>query len=179
MKAFEFRLERILEFRKEQAELERGRLQQILQQIQRLETEVDGLAVRSSEERDRVIAGEGLTGHDLASLSNYKRHVQRRSTELLRAQQVLAAQSQRQRVIVMESERKVRLLEKLKDRQLNSWQSACDRELEELAADSYLARLAGIRRLETERTRLAAVPSPQPCNFVETSSQSDRPALNP
>jgi flagellar export protein FliJ len=155
MKAFEFRLERILEFRKEQAELERGRLQQILLQIQLLETEAEALAVRSSEERDRVIAGEGLTGHDLASLSNYKRHVQRRSTELSRAQQVLAAQSQRQRVNVMESERKVRLLEKLKDRRLTSWKSACDRELEELAADSYLARLAAGRRAQSQENTAA------------------------
>jgi hypothetical protein len=92
----------------------------------------------------------------LALLSNYRKHVQRLSRELSRAQQVLDAQLQRQKAIAMESERKVRLLEKLKDKRLTAWQSACDRELEELAADSYLARLAAMRRLE-DRTEPAIV----------------------
>jgi flagellar biosynthesis chaperone FliJ len=150
MKAFEFRLERILEFRKEQAELERGRLHEVMQQIRRLEAEATALATRSNDEHDRVIAGEEVTGRDLASLSNYRQHVRRLSKELSRAQQVLDAHMQRQKAVVMESERKVRLLQRLKDKRHTAWQSACDRELEELAADSYLARLAAMRRSENQ-----------------------------
>lgn len=121
--------------------------------LERLES---ALAARSNEEHDRVITGEEVTGRDLASLSNYRQHVQRLSKELSRAQQALDAHMHRQKAVVIESERKVRLLEKLRDKRLTAWQSACDRELEELAADSYLARLAAMRRLEN-RTEPAIV----------------------
>jgi hypothetical protein len=43
---------------------------------------------------------------------------------------------------VLEARRRYRLLERLKDRRWAEWQSAADRELDELAADSYLAQWA-------------------------------------
>jgi hypothetical protein len=41
---------------------------------------------------------------------------------------------------LLEARRRCRLLERLRERRWTEWQQARDRELEELASDSYLAR---------------------------------------
>jgi hypothetical protein len=49
---------------------------------------------------------------------------------------------------LMEARRQCRLLERLKDRRWAEWQSAAAKELDELAADSYLAQWARRPALE-------------------------------
>jgi hypothetical protein len=44
---------------------------------------------------------------------------------------------------MLEARRRFRLLERLKERRHEDWRLARDRELEELASESYLARWAG------------------------------------
>jgi hypothetical protein len=44
--------------------------------------------------------------------------------------------------VMLEARRRCRLLERLKERRWAEWQSAAGRELDELAADSYLAQWA-------------------------------------
>jgi hypothetical protein len=41
---------------------------------------------------------------------------------------------------MLEARRRFRLLERLKDRRMAEWKQAGDREIEEVAAESYLAR---------------------------------------
>ncbi len=56
----------------------------------------------------------------------------------LECQKELAAQQ----AALVEARRRCRLLERLKERRATEWRSAADRELEELASDSYLAQWA-------------------------------------
>jgi hypothetical protein len=41
---------------------------------------------------------------------------------------------------MLEARRRLRLLERLKDRRMAEWRAARDKELEELASESYLAK---------------------------------------
>jgi len=41
---------------------------------------------------------------------------------------------------VLEAQRRVRLLERLRERRFSEWEAELNRELEALAAESYLAR---------------------------------------
>ena len=45
-----------------------------------------------------------------------------------------------QQKIMLEACRRSRLLERLKERRLVEWRGACDREVDELAAESFLAK---------------------------------------
>jgi hypothetical protein len=47
------------------------------------------------------------------------------------------------RSAMLEARRRFRLLERLKQRRLEDWRLAGDKELEELASESYLARWTG------------------------------------
>jgi len=45
-----------------------------------------------------------------------------------------------QQASMLEARPRLRLLERLKERRLAEWTAACDREMEEVASESYLAQ---------------------------------------
>jgi hypothetical protein len=53
------------------------------------------------------------------------------------------------RSVMLEARRRFRLLERLKERRLAEWRLALDKDLQELASESYLAGWA--RRMHTVR----------------------------
>jgi flagellar biosynthesis chaperone FliJ len=81
-------------------------------------------------------------GLDLLSFSQFQSYVGRRVKEIEQQTVKMQAKIEAQRLVVLEAERKVKLLERLRERKLQDWKLECDRELENLASDSHLARLA-------------------------------------
>jgi hypothetical protein len=59
----------------------------------------------------------------------------------------------KQRSVVLEADRKVKLLDRLKDRKFQEWRAASDREIDELAADSHMAKLAAARTAARSTSR--------------------------
>jgi len=57
-------------------------------------------------------------------------------------EQAAAQELAKRRAVLVEAQRKVRLLEKLHDQKRAQWQADFDREIEELAADSTSSRYA-------------------------------------
>jgi flagellar protein FliJ len=145
MKAFEFRLERIAQYRRQQAELAQARFQALLSELRRLEGEIASLDIQSADVRREVTGRPGLSGADLEALDQYQRHLARQATALARKKPELAADVEAQRAVVIEVERQVKLLERLRERKFQEWSSEADRELESLAAESYISRLAARR----------------------------------
>jgi flagellar biosynthesis chaperone FliJ len=64
MKAFEFRLQRIADFRRQQADVAKARLQALLAEQQRLESEQRSLEEQRHEARNSVTAQSNLNGED-------------------------------------------------------------------------------------------------------------------
>ena len=97
--------------------------------------------LRDDEETAVRLPGTQLTVTRLDALDHLQHYVtaarQRFAVEHSQLEQRMA----QQQTAVMEAEREVGLLEKLEARQLADWQVLFNKELDELAADSYMSRL--------------------------------------
>jgi len=140
MTSFRFPLQKSLDWRRTQLELAEARLERQLAELAgldraRAELQADG--IRTEVE---VREYNPLAGRDLTALGNFRLLVKLRQKEIagrrLECERELAAR----KAVLLEARRSCRLLERLKERRWGEWQQARDRELEDLAADSYLAR---------------------------------------
>ncbi len=147
MKKFEFRLSRVLEYREEEAGLERTRLGALRSQEKTIEDEKNFLQNQLIEARDEAIGDSALQGSTLQTLAQFKRYVTERTMQLDQTKADLQLKINEQRLRVLEADRRVNLLLKLKGRKQQAWTHEQDKELEALAADSYTAKLAARRRL--------------------------------
>jgi hypothetical protein len=141
MTQFHFHLEKVLAWRRTQLELEDAKLKRqiaAVAELDRARAELEATAIRCEVE---VRDWRPLAGQDLAALANYQLHVQNREKDLAtrrsEAVQKLASQQQ----AMLEARRRCRLLERLEQRRKAEWQAAVDREVEQLAAESYSSGL--------------------------------------
>jgi len=149
VKRFEFRLQRVLDLRRQQAEKERVHLRNLLAALDRLGSDLRSLDTQLHEARAHVRHAPSSAGEDYIALSYFESHVQRRSATLEARRQQLQGQIAEQRSHLLEAERKLKLLEKLEARRRSEWTSEHDKELETLGAESHLARLQSLRRHST------------------------------
>ena len=139
MKAFQFPLDKALDWRRVQLELEEARYKQqvdALAGLDRQRAEVEASGIRAEIQ---VREWSPIAAGDLGALGNFRLYVKRESAIARRrfeAAQMLAEQQKR----MLEARRRCRLLERLKERRLTEWAAQRDREVEEIAAESYLAR---------------------------------------
>jgi len=140
MRAFRFRLDRVLDWYREQCEIEEARLGQcmaavaaILENAARLEAE------RQAVDQEMILRAT-IPARELMALGLYRLRATERAAALEVERAKRQAEADRQRVQVQAARRKVRLVEKLRERRLAEHKEAEDKELETLAAESYLAK---------------------------------------
>ena len=147
MKKFSFPLQRVLDLRRQQAELERAKLQPFVVRLQKLEAAREYLRNQAHAASASVRSAHSVTGGDLAALGRYERYTDGRIRLLDQHELELRKHIEAQQMVVREADRKVKLLENLRDQRLIEWTAQRDKELEEVASDSYLAKLLSERRL--------------------------------
>jgi hypothetical protein len=142
MKSFQFPLQKALDWRRAQLALAEGRVERqvaALAAIDQARTELAAMGHRADLEVRQL---QPLEGGDLSALGRFRLAIKVRGAELaaqrVECQKELAARQ----ADLLEARRRCRLLDRLKERRWAEWQSARDRELEELASDSYLAQWA-------------------------------------
>lgn len=142
MKAFRFPLQKALELRARQLELEEAKLQQSVAALAAVDRERESLLEGRADAEALVRAGKAVAGEVLAALGAFRMHTETQVKRIAqkRAQQESAVEEQRK--VMMEARRRLRLLEKLKERRYAEWSAAAAKELEEMASESYLARWA-------------------------------------
>jgi hypothetical protein len=149
MKAFRFPLEKALDWRRVQLELEEVNYKQqvaALAGLDRRRAEVEASGIRAEiEVREWNPIGAG----DLTALGNFRQYVKSQESEIARRRIEAAQKLAEQQKLMLEARRRCRLLERLKERHLAEWTVERDRELEGIAAESYLARWS--RRRASER----------------------------
>ena len=140
MKRFDFPLERVRRWRREQASLEELKLQQ-------LRAEMAGLqAAQRQIEADRVESEQIVLGQTyiesllLESLDSYRQYTAGKVRHLEGRKQQWEAKIQEQLNRVIEARRKFDLLERLRKAALAAWQAAVNKEQEDLAAELFLAK---------------------------------------
>ena len=143
MKKFEFRLDSALRWRDTQLQVERGKLNALLAEEAKMK---DSLETLGSERRSALqcLAKEQIFSIDLRSLSSYLVGAEARATmlqeQIRKRRQSVAEQRDR----VVQAERNVKLLLKLREKRQLDWKAGFEREIEANAEESWLA--ANFRR---------------------------------
>jgi flagellar export protein FliJ len=142
MTAFRFRLEKVLQWRRKQLDLEEAKYQQRVREIAELEAERSSMEAAGIGAETQVRAWSPVTGSDLAALASYRKYVavQEQQVDVRCADARKRAEEQQK--AMFEARRRCQLLERLRERRMAEWQTAADKELEQLAAESHLARLS-------------------------------------
>src|SRR5580692_10903384 len=115
MQTFRFRLEKVLEWYTRQYELEERRLTVCLTALAEAKVAIAALlAERVAIEHD-TLSRARIAAHELAALSLYRIGAKKRELELNAVRDRCAADVDAQRIKLQAAERKVRLIEKLRE----------------------------------------------------------------
>jgi flagellar export protein FliJ len=144
MKAFHFRLDQALRWRATQLDIEKSRVAAVAKRLADIRLALETLRSNLSNSTSQL--GPVSDGSSLEILSAYTEKTRRQITELdkslMPAQQALAAQTQ----LMIEANRKLHLIEKLKHTAQTAWNEEFTRELEAFAGENFLGRLQSKKR---------------------------------
>ena len=130
MKSFRFRLDRVLDWRRTELEMEEDRLRKMHAALAAIDRERAGLESTRDQACRALLARASVDGAELQLLSGYRTAVKLQCARLeqQRREREQAAAEQQQRL--MAARRKLRLLENLKDRRLAEWKYETERQME-------------------------------------------------
>jgi len=140
MNAFRFRLERVLEWRRTQLEIEENKFREeaaALTELDRARAELEAAGIKAEM---HVRQARTVTGRDLAALGEFRLLIRSREAGIARQRAERVKSLADRRAAMLEAQRRCRLLERLKERRLEEWRLAGNKEIEELAAETYLAQ---------------------------------------
>jgi hypothetical protein len=143
---FRFRLEQVLSWRRAASEMEEHKLRRLSFELDRTERARTQVALERTTAERGLLRESAVSGADLSAHAAYLAQLDRQERALHQRRQEQERLVSEQLQQLTEARRRLRLLEKLRVRALAEWQAAADREFEDLAAESHLARWnAGVR----------------------------------
>ena len=137
--AFQFRLHRVLAWYEKRCQLEEDRLRVILNDISRVESEIETLQQSREAIGRNIVESQSVSAADFAALASYRDGSRRQELAMEQNKTRLEAILLEQRSRVMALRTKIRLLEKLRERRVAEHLADEQRQLEELAGDVYRA----------------------------------------
>ncbi|HVN04280.1 MAG TPA: hypothetical protein VMT86_07665 [Bryobacteraceae bacterium] len=140
MKAFAFSLGHVLDWRRTQLEMEENNLRRLVAMREELVLALVRLEMVQSRAEQSVREAASVPAGDLWALAGYRRRLIGERAALEQRRKVCEQQIAAQRQKVLEAQRQCRLLEKIEERRRAEWRQAAGRELETLAAESFLTR---------------------------------------
>ena len=158
MKAFQFRLERVLAWRGTELSLAEAKVEELLRGLRTTETALVQIWTRRTAAQAALGGGASVTGSELVALEMSRvwavREGARLAGQIAELRQSVEAQKRR----VSEARRAVKLVERLKERQQALWKAAVEHEAEELSGEFSIAQW---RRLHaTSETPAGKEPPP-------------------
>jgi flagellar export protein FliJ len=130
MKNFRFRLDRVLDWRRTELEMEETRLKQMHAALAALDREKAALESAREEAGQAVLGSKRVDGAELQLLSSYKAAVKIQCARLDEKKRAGAQATASQQQKLLEARRRLRLLENLKDRRLTEWKYETERQIE-------------------------------------------------
>jgi flagellar biosynthesis chaperone FliJ len=140
LKKFAFSLDRVREWRDSQVRLEQAALERVESERMKLEERVVVLERERAAGEQKPAAGVSVDAQTLIALDEFHRFAVRQAAEMARQRVECEQRLTEHRLRVMEAQRKLRLLEKLKQRKKQAWNAEFDKEIEEQAADAFRAK---------------------------------------
>lgn len=148
MKKFAFTLDRALAWRQTQTRLEEATLARLHAELRTLDLRCAALDNSVQDARAKLLAAPSATPAEIGALEHFRSSASAQTRYLLQSRRSLEDQVVRQNQAVLERRREAQLLEQLRERRRQSWQTASAREIDQQAEESFLARFA--RRVASE-----------------------------
>ena len=142
MGPFRFRLARVMDWYEKQSHLEAERLRMCAEQVVRMQIEIDQHKKDVLAHQMELLAKPNPEPHELAALGPFQRGARKHEHRLRQNLKQGEQATEKQREISQAAQRRLRLIEKLRERRLAEHVYLFDRELEEIASEAHLARYA-------------------------------------
>lgn len=139
---FRFRLLRVLEWYERQYRIEASRLRFCAERSASAREALDRHRQCRLENETLLLRLKSLDGNDLRARELYRQRSIQQESQLIRIHQDAERDLETQRSTTLAAQRRVRLVEKLRDRKRAEFNYLADRDLEQVAADSWLASFA-------------------------------------
>jgi hypothetical protein len=139
MSGFQFKLQRVLSWRESQLSIEEAGLERLRFELTTVETALQELESREAKEVELIQCDRSLKAGDLASIANARKWVVFERKRLQAHGADCVRRIELQTAALMETRRKVRLMERLKERRQASWTQEENRALDDLAGESAIA----------------------------------------
>jgi hypothetical protein len=142
MAGFRFRLDKVLEWRQTQLELEEIKFKRetsALAEIDRRRAECEASGIKAEFQ---VRGWTQVTGRDLEALGSFRLRVKEEEAALTLKREAQAKRVAAQEAAMLEARRRCRLLERLKEQRAEEWRREENRALEAAASETYLAQWA-------------------------------------
>lgn len=140
MKAFAFPLERALNWRRAQLDLEQARARAIAGKMAELANRREDLRNERSSAERHILASKTVEAEELGAIGKFHLSVAKRDSALIEQSAKCERELRGQRGKLVEAQRKVKLLEILRQKRLAQWSSAVAREQEQFAGEAFLGR---------------------------------------
>ena len=142
MAPFCFQLERVLEWYRTQASLEEERLRLCADAAAHAVAEMERHRRDSLARQMEVLRSPKIQASELAALGAFRRRAKQVDRDLREKCQRTGQALEQQRGVALLAQRRLRLIEKLRDRRLAEYRYEAARELETLASETFLASYA-------------------------------------
>ncbi len=140
MSNFRFALARVLSWRETELSLEEARLECLRSELRALKDQLEELMSNEAKELELIQFARSLRGGDLAGIARTRTWVAQEKQRLQLQIADCIKRIELQTATLMEARRKVRLLERFRERRRAAWLHEENRVLEELAAESALGK---------------------------------------
>lgn len=140
MQAFRFHLSKVLDWFDNLRKIEEDRLNTSIVALTGVQEALVRIEAERLEIARQLIMGNTIPASDLAALGLYRLGAKRRELELNAERERREIAVRDQRTKVQAAQRRVRLLEKLRERQKTEHDYAMERELEKMVSDAYRSR---------------------------------------
>jgi len=139
MQRFQFRLERVLEWRRKKCQMEESRLAVCLDLVHATQRQIERLRAERASIDQELLDRPAIPAADFLNLGHYRLRADQEATELAKELEQRVLSASEQRACVLKAQRAVKLLEKMRERRIEEYAILAGRELEQVAGEAYLA----------------------------------------
>jgi flagellar export protein FliJ len=143
MPAFQFQLSRVFDWYDNQRQSEEKQLTASIAALTDVQEALARLDAQRLSIARQMISPSTILAQDLAALGLYRLGARKRELELNAELEQREIVVRDRRIRVQAAQRRVRLLEKLRERQQTEHDYAMERELEKMVADAYMSKWPG------------------------------------
>jgi len=142
MASFQFRLARALDWYRKQCQIEENRLRLCTERAAQAKAMIERHQTEVARRHRELIDSPTINAQELGAWGSFQRRANNVEAQLRQKSLKSDELVTRQRGVVQIAQRRLRLIEKLRERRFAEHRYEAERQLEELASESHLAAFA-------------------------------------